>query len=423
MICKNCGCKISNDSKFCYKCGNKTYSEQMNIPKQNTKICNRCGNKISSDAIFCDKCGNNTSNINFDEVKDKEVKNDELNSNAEKSNVHIGEIAKVENTNQSIAQQFKTNKKPSSHKFLWRCGIAVIILVIQNAASSILLTVAVMIVAEVIHAYYLALSSVNTNTKNTPQKINPDDYGLSEEEALKVAQEFVDTHPLLGCIITNNIQYEPQATLFSAKGLYFVELKSHNGSSRSIWVDKRTGSVLLIPKYGHPPRDAEEVYQEMFVFEQGNDKILFNGKNITNYLGNDKIYVYDNFGTDKYGSDVGGSLYNNYKYIGYDGVSFLYNNSSNIKCICGKPELFTYNDVTLNKNRDELVELFGSPVVEDSLYNNATGSSNYWIEYNKDSYIIKFEFSSENGDAYLIQLYEQKDDVSNQNTEKQNFNS
>lgn len=132
MICNNCGNKISDDSKFCYKCGNKTTSKHNNKLKPTQKLCNRCGSEISSDAVFCYKCGNNTSGVNFDETNSYITEN---------NNEQTDDISKVDGTNQSAEQQnfdfanispiLETNKKNNNTKIFIASliGIAIVIMI------------------------------------------------------------------------------------------------------------------------------------------------------------------------------------------------------------------------------------------------------------------------------------------------------
>lgn len=55
-ICPNCGKELSENAKFCSKCGNR-YEEQTDITQQNCKFCSNCGNQVRADAKFCHVCG------------------------------------------------------------------------------------------------------------------------------------------------------------------------------------------------------------------------------------------------------------------------------------------------------------------------------------------------------------------------------
>ena len=50
-ICSNCGNELSENAKFCSKCGTK-YESASGI------VCQKCGHKINKDAKFCTYCGN-----------------------------------------------------------------------------------------------------------------------------------------------------------------------------------------------------------------------------------------------------------------------------------------------------------------------------------------------------------------------------
>ena len=50
-ICSNCGNELSENAKFCSKCGTKYESDSGTF-------CQKCGHKINKDAKFCTYCGN-----------------------------------------------------------------------------------------------------------------------------------------------------------------------------------------------------------------------------------------------------------------------------------------------------------------------------------------------------------------------------
>lgn len=246
---------------------------------------------------------------------------------------------------------------------------------------------------------------ITPSTEYITQQQNPDDYGLSSEEALEVAQQFIDTHPLLKHKLTGEIEYEPQIDEFSTKGLYRVVLVKPDGAREAMFVDKRTGSVLL-SLGGGSLEDGEKVYNEIVSSKQTGDAILYRDISISKYLESDTDFVYDNLGPAVYGTDIDGLYYDGWDYIGYDGVSFLYYLPFDIERICGNPEFFVYNGDTLNKNYDEIVELFGAPSNESTLYDNVSKSNIYNIEFDINYYIIQFQFSNKTSDAFFIDITE-----------------
>lgn len=69
MYCRNCGTEISDDAKFCQKCGyyclNETQNESVEIlpaTELESRYCSKCGEKINKDAVICPKCGCYTNN-------------------------------------------------------------------------------------------------------------------------------------------------------------------------------------------------------------------------------------------------------------------------------------------------------------------------------------------------------------------------
>lgn len=54
MYCKNCGKKVSDDSKFCDQCGRE-------IEIEKSVYCTYCGEKISKFATICPHCSKKVS--------------------------------------------------------------------------------------------------------------------------------------------------------------------------------------------------------------------------------------------------------------------------------------------------------------------------------------------------------------------------
>lgn len=54
ITCKNCGAVLSDDSRFCGKCG-------IAIQTAKNSICPNCRSEVAPDLIFCDKCGTKLS--------------------------------------------------------------------------------------------------------------------------------------------------------------------------------------------------------------------------------------------------------------------------------------------------------------------------------------------------------------------------
>lgn len=248
----------------------------------------------------------------------------------------------------------------------------------------------------------VASYSITGNTQSTLQEQISENNGLTGEQALKVAQEFADTHPLYDRTITDHVEYEPSDYPYSTKGLYLVRTMAPDGSYRSMWVDKNTGSILLSTD-GLTLIDAEEAYEELFMSNEDNAVILFEEKNIIDYLGSSIDYVYDDFGTNKYGTNINGSLHEDSEYIGYDSIAFVYDDESYIDSILGDTTMLTYNGETLNKSRNELVKLLGEPDFEDLSYNNNYKKYIHWMEYVYGDYIFRFDF--EEGTAFLLTIY------------------
>lgn len=232
-----------------------------------------------------------------------------------------------------------------------------------------------------------------------------EDYGLTEQEVLEVAQQFIDAHPLYERTITGKLEYEPKGHGYPTDGLYAVDLVANDGSSRLMLVDKKTGSVFHSLD-GITLVSGEVFYNAMFVSNQNSNDVFYYGIKISDYLGSTKDDIYNDFGPPSYGTDVDGRVYATGNYMGYSGIDFIYDeNIGTIKQITGRAKMFTYKGVTLDKNRDELVELLGTPSYEKPI-NDETHKNDYRVvEFNMDSYTLKFDFLDSYSDTNQISLY------------------
>lgn len=225
-----------------------------------------------------------------------------------------------------------------------------------------------------------------TETKTKEKEVT----GISEKQALQIAENYIDTHPLYERAVTGEVEYEPANYSYSTKGLYRIALIDNTGANRSMWVEKSSGDVF-ISLDGSTLLDGEEFYEELALNSQNNNEILFNGIEIANYLDSRPKYLYDDFGQPNYGTEVDGSLYEGGKYMGYYGITFIIDdNQSTIMYIIGEPEMFTFNGSTLNKNRDELVQILGEPGFEEMAYDTMEGEYIYYMTYYMDYYTVTF---------------------------------
>ena len=78
MKCKHCGADNSNESKFCFQCGQELSPDDVQQPEDppvdpTHPICKNCGASNTIDAKFCHQCGQELSS----EAEDPEQKSDD----------------------------------------------------------------------------------------------------------------------------------------------------------------------------------------------------------------------------------------------------------------------------------------------------------------------------------------------------------
>lgn len=65
-ICSNCGKELSDNAKFCSKCGSKC--EEVVQEKKVKRMCQKCGHELDEKMKFCPKCGTGIKTV---ESRDK----------------------------------------------------------------------------------------------------------------------------------------------------------------------------------------------------------------------------------------------------------------------------------------------------------------------------------------------------------------
>lgn len=70
-ICSNCGKELSDNAKFCSKCGGKC--EEVVQEKKVKRMCQKCGHELDEKMKFCPKCG--TLMTNSEKVNQNEKRN------------------------------------------------------------------------------------------------------------------------------------------------------------------------------------------------------------------------------------------------------------------------------------------------------------------------------------------------------------
>ena len=213
-----------------------------------------------------------------------------------------------------------------------------------------------------------------------------DDF-VDANEALKIAQRFLDDHPLYKRTITGEVEYEPAGYGYDTNGLYRIGLITDDGSDRSMWVDKKTGEVFISPG-GSVLLTGEKYYETVY-----NSEVLYRGVQIQQFF--DYSYIYNTLGVP---------IEEDYCYIGYEDIAFYEDDfTGKVYYILGDPGAFNVNGVTLEKNRTGIVEILGVPIHEEWKADDE-GYDWYIMAYERESYYIQFAMYSPDDPASLIYI-------------------
>ncbi len=115
--------------------------------------------------------------------------------------------------------------------------------------------------------------------------------------------------------------------------------------------------------------------------------LSYHGESIAKWIGGLPEDAYDVFGWPDNGTIVDGYLYEGGEYFGYtDGVIFVMDyQTGQISWIIGDTGSIMGNGYTLDKTRDELIEILGTPTREEYAYNDMDDTSSYYMQYTLDS--------------------------------------
>lgn len=134
--------------------------------------------------------------------------------------------------------------------------------------------------------------------------------------------------------------------------------------------------------------------------------LSYRGETIANWIGGLPEDAYDVFGWPDNGTIVDGYLYEGGEYFGYtDGVIFVMDyQTGQISWIIGDTSSIMGNGYTLDKTRDELIEILGTPTREEYAYNEMDDTSSYYMQYTFDSVelLINMPDAASRAETFII---------------------
>ncbi len=132
---------------------------------------------------------------------------------------------------------------------------------------------------------------------------------------------------------------------------------------------------------------------------------IYNGKSLSDLLGEDSGKVSDVFGQPTGGTPVTGELlYGGTEYWLYDDVGFYFDNSA-VAWISADPEMVTLNGTPLNLTPSELYDKFGESSYERYIQDESGESEDYYyMEYIIDGIVVGFEMPDAESRANYVTL-------------------
>lgn len=184
---------------------------------------------------------------------------------------------------------------------------------------------------------------------------------------------------------------------------YQESSKSADSSEQPVSADSKTNDSTDIAK--------EETSTETALVDPvtANDLIYRGtGDAVTEYLNLNFRYLGDVMKLQPtYGTNINGDYYEGAPYEGYDGLILIYDEYYFVAWAEASPDAILVNGKTLDKNRDELVGILGTPIDEGDSYDGLEDEYRYTMEYvlqddEGDFYHVMFSMPSANGAAQSI---------------------
>lgn len=134
--------------------------------------------------------------------------------------------------------------------------------------------------------------------------------------------------------------------------------------------------------------------------------LSYRGESLVEWIGDLPENAYDVFGWPDSGTIVDGYLYNGGEYFGYnDGVIFVMDyQTGQIRWIMGDAGSIIGNGSALDKTRDELIEILGTPEMEEDVYDDMNDTNIYYMQYtlNGAELLINMPDSASRAETVII---------------------
>ena len=209
---------------------------------------------------------------------------------------------------------------------------------------------------------------------------------LSADDALEIAQQWLDDHPLHKRTITGTVSYEPNNFNMDTSGLYYIETITEYGDPRAIWVRKETGEVCLVADdilmtgeeyYDYvyrPELLTDDGVQTTFAYHR---EILYQGIPAIEYLNGSVDGIRRILETS-----VEDGVQN------YEEIFFWVKDHEIENIFSWVPSEFSVNGATLDKDRDGIVAVLGNPIYER--WDEGEGTDEYVMFYDFSEYRVIF---------------------------------
>lgn len=246
-------------------------------------FCHKCGTKLLDDSEFCYKCGAKLNTNDADQQAD--------------TSVHVRQMqSQVSNIPAEIPEKRKLKRLP----------------IILGAAAFVFLVIIIAAISGDIlergeqakrDEEYIAAKKQSLDvaeTSDAEEKEIDKTYGFTEEDALNIAQQFIDEHPLYIRTITGTADFEPTDTQYNydVTGLYRIGLVTEEGLDRTMWVSRETGEVFISAD-GNTLLTGEQFYETAIIDQALNETGFQRTEYFTGITRMDLLRYPDNYYNNK----------------------------------------------------------------------------------------------------------------------------
>ena len=137
----------------------------------------------------------------------------------------------------------------------------------------------------------------------------------------------------------------------------------------------------IMESYAINSSENTDVTEGSFGYAGDPNDVSYRGQSLASFVGSGLERLSSYFGEPIGGTHVDGSLYSGGEYVVYEGNVIFVLDGDAIAWILGPTSAIEINGVTLDKSREEITELLGTPDKEENVFDDMTEEYTYYMTY------------------------------------------